>query len=204
MKLYYAPGTCALGIHILLEEIGKPYELVPVDFRNRAQYHADFMAVNPKSKVPVLMRDDGSILTEYPAIATWLALTNPQAKLLATDTEAHVRTIEIVDYCIASLHMQAFVRYWRPENMAPSESDHPGVKARGKEMFDKGLAILDKGLAGKEWLVGDFSLADATLFFIEWWGVERMKTELPANIAAHYKRMLARPSVQAALKQEGF
>ena len=204
MKLYFAAGTCALGIHILLEEIGKPYELAPVDFRNRAQYQADFMGVNPKSKVPVLLRDDGSILTEYPAIATWLALTNPQAKLLPTDIEGHVRTIEIVDYCIASLHMQAFVRFWRPENMAPSESDHPAVKARGKEMFDKGLAILDKGLAGKDWLVGDFSIADATLFFIEWWGVERMKTELPANIAAHYKRMLARPSVQAALKQEGF
>ena len=204
MKLYYAPGTCALGIHIILEEIGKPYELGPVDFRTRAQYEADFLAVNPKSKVPALQRDDGSILTEYPAIATWLALTNPQSKLLPTDIEKHVRALELIDYCVASLHMQAFVRYWRPENMAPSENDHPGVKARGKEMFEKGLKIIDATLAGKDWIVGDFSIADPTLFFICWWGVERMKTELPPNVAAHYKRMLARPSVQATLKQQGF
>jgi glutathione S-transferase len=204
MKLYFAPGTCALGIHILLEEIGKPYELAPVDFRNRAQYEAEFMAVNPKSKVPVLMRDDGSVLTEYPAIATYLALTNPQAKLLPVDVEKHVRVLEMVDYCVASLHMQAFVRFWRPETMAPSESDHPALKARGKQMFDKGLSIVDKVLDGKDYVVGDFSIADPTLFFIEWWGVERMKTELPPNVAAHYKRMLARPSVQSALKQQGF
>ena len=77
MKLYYAPGACSLGIHVLLEEIGKPYEAAPVNLREGAQYKPDFVAINPKSKVPTLERDDGSVLTEFPAIAYWLAAHQP-------------------------------------------------------------------------------------------------------------------------------
>ena len=77
MKLFYSPGACSIGIHVLLEEIGKPYEAQLVNLREGGQFKPDFTAVNPKSKVPTLVRDDGSVLTEYPAIAYWLARTNP-------------------------------------------------------------------------------------------------------------------------------
>ncbi len=73
MKLYYAPGACSIGIHILLEEIGLPYDLERVNLQQGEQYKPAYTAVNPKSKVPTLVRDDGSVLTEYPAIAYWLA-----------------------------------------------------------------------------------------------------------------------------------
>jgi glutathione S-transferase len=204
MKLHYAPGTCAIGIHIILEEIGRPYELAAVDFPNRAQYEPQFTAVNPKSKVPVLERDDGSVLTEFPAIATWLALTNPDKHLIPADAEGHARMLEAMDYVIATIHMQAWTRYWRPFIYSSNEAEHPAIKARGQEMYAKGLAILDETLAGKDWVVGDFSLADPTLFFVEWWADFRMKATMPPNVAAHYARMRARPSVQRALKMEGF
>ena len=77
MKLYYAPGACSIGIHVLLEEIGKPYQAEAVNFREGAQYKPPFTGLNPKSKVPTLERDDGSILTEFPVIARWLAPTKP-------------------------------------------------------------------------------------------------------------------------------
>ena len=77
MKLFYAPGACSIGIHVLLEEIGKPYEAQLVNLREGGQFKPDFTAVNPKSKVPTLVPDDGSVLTEYPAIAYYLARTNP-------------------------------------------------------------------------------------------------------------------------------
>ena len=77
MKLYYSPGACSLGIHVLLEEIGKPYQTEIVNLREGAQFRPEFTSVNPKSKVPTLQRDDGSVLTEFPAIAVWLARTNP-------------------------------------------------------------------------------------------------------------------------------
>src|SRR4028119_277176 len=76
MDLYYSPGACSIGIHVLLEEIGKPYTAHKLSFPDREQYKPEFLAINPKAKVPTLVRDDGTVLTEFPAIATWLALTN--------------------------------------------------------------------------------------------------------------------------------
>ena len=70
MDLYYSPGACSLGIHVLLEEIGKPYGLKKVSLKDGEQYKPEFLSINPKAKVPTLVRDDGSVLTEFPAIAS--------------------------------------------------------------------------------------------------------------------------------------
>jgi glutathione S-transferase len=204
MKLFYSPGSCALGIHVLLEEIGKPYEVQKVNLAAREQYAPEYVAINPKSKVPALQRDDGSILTEWPAIASWLALTNPEKGLLSTDPESFARTLESVDYVAASLHMQGFTRIWKPEGFSPNEADHAAVKAKGQEIVDKGLASFDAMLAGKDYVGGSkMSIADAALFYLEFWVVERLKQQLPANCAKHYARMRARPAVQKVLTDEG-
>src|SRR5579872_3397734 len=128
MKLYYAPGVCSIGIHVLLEEIGKPYELEAVNFREGAQYKPEYTAVSPKSKVPALERDDGSILTEFPVIARWLALQNPQANLIPNDPEADIRAMEVMEYCVGTIHAQGFTRLFRTERFAPSRGDHDAVK----------------------------------------------------------------------------
>jgi len=203
MKLMFAPGACSLGIHLLLEEIGKPYETQRVNLMEGAQYKPDFTTVNPKSKVPTLVRDDGSVLTEFPAIAFWLARTNPAAKLLPDDPDAQARALEAMDYVVATMHMQGFTRIFRPGNFSPNTADEDAVKARGREIFEKGLAIMDQALKGKDYLVGQFSIADAALFYVEFWGAARLKMDLPANCAAHYKRMMARPAVQRMMQQEG-
>jgi glutathione S-transferase len=203
MKLLYAPGACSLGIHLLLEEIGKPYESERVNLQSGAQYQAPFTSINPKSKVPTLVRDDGSVLTEFPAIAYWLARSNPQAKLLPDDADAQARVLEAMDYVVATMHMQGFTRIFRPSNFSPNEADAEAVKARGKEIFEKGLGIMDKALAGKDYIAGPFSIADAALFYVEFWGAARLKLALPANCNAHYQRMLARPAVKRMMEQEG-
>ena len=203
MKLMYAPGACSIGIHVLLEEIGKPYETQRVNLAEGAQYKQDFTSVNPKSKVPTLVRDDGSVLTEFPAIAYWLARTNPQAKLLPDDPDAQARALEAMDYVVATMHMQGFTRIFRPGNFSPNEADADAVKARGREIFEKGLAIMDKALAGKDYIVGQYSIADAALFYVEFWGAARLKLTLQANCAAHFQRMMARPAVQRMMQQEG-
>jgi len=203
MKLLYAPGSCALGIHLLMEEIGKPYEAERVNLQGGAQFQAPFTAINPKSKVPTLVRDDGSVLTEFPAIAYYLARTNPQAKLLPDDADTQARVLEAMDYVVATMHMQGFTRIFRPGNFSPNAADEEAVKARGKEIFEKGLALMDKSLGGKDYVVGAFSVADAALFYVEFWGAARLKMDLPANCAAHYKRMLARPATQRMMQQEG-
>ncbi len=203
MKLYYAPGACSIGIHVLMEELGKPYEAVLLNTREGAQFKPEFTSLNPKSKVPTLVRDDGSVLTEFPAIAYYLAATNPGAKLMPEGAEATARALELMDYCVATIHMQGFSRIFRPTNFAYSEADHPQVQARGEEIFTKGLEVLDKALAGKDYAVGAFSFADAAIYYICFWWNGRLKKPLPANVAAHYARMNARPSVQKVLKDEG-
>lgn len=203
MKLHYSPGACSVGIHVLLEEIGMPYEAVLTNTRDGAQFKPDFVAINPKSKVPTLVRDDGSVLTEYPAIAYWLARANPQARLLPDDPDQQARALEAMDYCVATMHMQGFSRIFRPANFSANEADHAAIKARGEEIFSKGLALMDKALQGKEYLLGQFSIADSALFYVSFWWADRLKKELPSNVAAHFARMKARPAVQRTLQAEG-
>ena len=202
MKLFYAPGACSMGIHIVLEEIGKPYELGKLDIRGGENYRPPFSELNPKSKVPTLQRDDGSVLTEFPVIAHYLAKTNPEAGLLPTSEEAELRAAEAMDYCVATIHMQGFARQFRPSHFIPEEAGHDKVKAQGREMAAKGFGIMDKALAGKDWVAGEYSIADSALFYVAFWG-KRVGMDLPPNVAAHFDRMTARPAVQRMMEQEG-
>ncbi len=202
MKLLYSPGACSIGIHVILEEIGAPFESEKISLRDGEQFQAAFTSRNPKSKVPTLIRDDGSVLTEFPAIAYYLANTHPAAKLWPEGVEAQTRALEIIDYVVATIHMQGFSRMFVPGKFAPSEADAEAVKKRGLEIFETGLAFLDHALAGKDYAVGPFSVADAALFYIEFWR-HSGKLALPTHLAGHFQRMLARPAVQRVMKKEG-
>lgn len=168
MKLFYAPGTSSMGIHILLKEIGKPYELSKPDIRNGEHLHPAFSELNPKGKVPTSQRDGGSIVTEFPAIAHHLAKTDPDAGLLPTSAEAALRAAE----------------------------------AQGREMAGQGFDLMNKALAGKDWVTDRYSTVDRTLFYVAFWG-RRMDMALPPNVAAHLDRMPARPAVRRMTDQEG-
>ena len=203
MKLYYGAGACSMGIHIILEEIGKPYDTQRFELQSGDTRKPPFIELNPKGKVPTLQRDDGSIVTEFPVIAHYLAETNPDANLLPKDKEAMLRAAEAMDYCVATIHMQGFARLFRPSNYAPSESDHDKVKAQGKEMAEKGFKIMADKLGGQDWIGGTYSIADTALFYVEYWGAKRMGMTLPPPLAAHLDRMLARPAVKRMIEAEG-
>lgn len=203
MKLYYSPGACSLGIHVLLEEIGQPFELVLTSLRDGSNRKPEFLALNPKAKVPTLQRNDGSVLTEFPAIAVYLARMAPDHHLLPTEPFVESKAMEMVDYIIATVHMQGFTRIARPGNFTPSEADHEAVKARGREIFAQGMTLLDDAMKGREFAAGNyFSAADAALIFVENWA-PRADYVLRPNLAAHFIRMKARPSVQRAFATEG-
>src|SRR5260370_12980940 len=181
MKLYYMPGACSIGIHVLLEEIGKPYDLQKIDGAKQEQYGPDFVKINPKSKVPTLQKDDGSVLTESPAIANWLDRKAPDKGLLPADADAEARALEAMDYVVSTMHMQGFSRMFRPGAYAPTEADHDTVKARGKEIMEKGLAIMDKALEGKEYATGKFSAPYAPLFSSRSCAAPPLSTTLPPH-----------------------
>ena len=203
MKLFYAAGACSMGIHVVLEEIGKPYEARGLKLAGVPEDRAALDAVNPKSKVPTLQRDDGSVVTEYPVIAHYLAETNPEAGLLPRDKEAALRAAEAMDFCVSTIHMQGFSRLFRPGNFTPNEADHDAVKARGRELIEKGFAVMANALGDKEWIAGEYSVGDSALFYVEYWAAKRMGMTLPGPLAGHLDRMLARPAVMRMLAAEG-
>ncbi|WP_152044737.1 glutathione S-transferase family protein [Aureimonas psammosilenae] len=210
MKLYWGPHTCAIGTHILLEEIGKPYETEKIDVQGGQTHSPEFLAINPKGKVPVLVRDDGSVLTEFGAIAKWLAIVNPESHLVSRDADEDVRASAIMDYVVGTIHGQGFGRIFLSERFEPQDPVHQtlglgtgSVKKQGRKMVEEGFAILDRQLDGRSYAAGDkFGIADATLFYVERWAPQ-VDIELPANLQAHYALVRERPAVQRVLNTWG-
>jgi glutathione S-transferase len=205
MKLYYSPNACSLGIHILLEEIGKPYELSLVALKEGAQHKPEYVAVNPKSKVPALdVGDGGKVLTEFTAIAAYLAAANPEAGLAPKDPLGMARAIEAVDYVTGTVHPHAFTRQFRPNLFTVREEDHPKAVEQARANAEKFFGVVEKVWAGDTWFLPQgYSIADAALFFVEYWQARRVGQPLPPKVDRHFKAMLERPAVKRALEQEG-
>jgi len=203
MKFYMTPGSCSTGIHILLEELELPFEVYMVNLMAGDQFKPEYLAINPKSTIPTLVRDDGSSITEFQAIAWWLARSYPKAKLLPEDIASEALVLETLDYVVGTIHGQGYTRIFTTSNYSDNEAEHEQIKKRGYEIVEKGLAIMNDLLSGKEYVIDRFSIADAALFYVEFWA-DKIKLDLPANCLAHYQRMLTRPAVRQVLLEEGY
>lgn len=203
MKFYMTPGSCSTGIHILLEELEKVFEVYIVNLPAGQQYTPDYMAINPKSTIPTLVRDDGKPLTEFQAIAYWLARSNPRAGLLPADLDSEVLVLETMDYVVGTIHMQGFARIFNTTEFTPNEMDHEVVKSHGRKIVEKGFSVVNGVLESKDYIAGSFSIADAALFYVEFWA-DKINLDMPENCLAHYRRMLKRPAVYQVLREEGY
>jgi glutathione S-transferase len=210
MRLYWGKGTCAIGIHILLEEAGLAYDTEQIDVGGGATRQPPFLALNPKGKVPTLVRDDGSVLTEFSAIATWIARQAPDRRLLPEDPDSEARSVEVMAYVEGTIHGQGYARLFVPEQFETQDATHSTlalglshVERSGREIVEKGFELLDSALAANTYAVGQrFTIADAALFYVERWA-PKQGIELPPRIARHYQQMLARPAVDHVRKLWG-
>lgn len=203
MKFYMTPGSCSTAIHIILEELGEVFEAHIVSLPAGDQFKPDYLAINPKANIPALMRPDGSVLTEVPAIAYWLGRARGRGKLWPKEIEDETRAIEAMSFVAGSLHGHGFARIFAPGNFCADFALHELIKAQGRALVVKGFAIIDKTLDGKSWIAGDFSVADAVLFYVAFWA-DKTDIALPKNLLAHYRAMLARPAVSQVLREEGY
>lgn len=203
MKFYMTPGSCSTGIHILLEELEKVFEVYIVNLPAGQQYSADYVAINPKSTIPTLVRDDGKPVTEFQAIAYWLARSNPKAGLLPEGLDDEVLVMEVMDYVVGTIHMQGFARLFNTVEYTSNEQDYEAVKNRGREIVEKGFAVINNILEKKDYIAGKFSIADAALFYVEFWA-DKINIKMPENCCSHYQRMLKRPAVYRVLREEGY
>lgn len=203
MKFYMTPGSCSTGIHILLEELELPFEVYLVNLMAGDQHTPEYMAINPKSTIPTLVKDDGIALTEFAAIAWWLARRHPKAKLLPDNPDDEIRVLELLSYVVGTVHGQGYTRIFTTSTYSTNEAEHPQIQARGYEIVQQAFDIIDTRIAGNEYAVGPFSIADAALFYVEFWA-DKLKLQLPPHCQAHYQRMLTRPAVRRVLLEEGY
>ena len=197
MKLFHSPGSCSLGIRILLELAEVRFETVTVSIAQGAHRAPEYLALNPKGKVPALLRPDGTLLTEFPVIALWIARTFPEAGLLPGGDDEY-RTLEIVEYVVSTLHMRGATLAMRPEKFAADPAAQKEVRAHGHAMVAEGLEALSARLDGRDWFFDRPGLADAAVFYLLNWK-DRMGVTLPANLAGFHQRMAALPGVARAL-----
>lgn len=204
LKFYMTPGSCSTGIHILLEELGLVFEAYIVNLPAGEQYQPDYIAINPKSTIPTLVKPDGTAITEYGAICYWLARTYPKAKLLPEDIDAATQVLETLNYAVNTVHLQGYTRIFTPEQYVNEQHAIPRVKAQGETIVKKAFALLNQQMAGQSYVVGDtFSIADSALFYLEFWA-DRIGLSLPEHCQAHYQRLLIRPAVKQVLMEEGY
>jgi glutathione S-transferase len=203
MKLYMTPGSCSTGIHILLEELDLPFEAYVVNLLAGDHHKPEYVALNPKSTIPMLVHNDGSVITEFQAIAYWLARSYPKAKLLPEDADAATRVVELMDYVVGTVHMQGFARIFTSDAFTLSKTDAETVRAQGRDIVTRAFGIIDRQLASGGYVVGQFSIADAALFYVEFWA-DKTGVLLPAQCQRHYRLMLSRPAVQRVLREEGY
>jgi glutathione S-transferase len=199
MKLYYFPGVCSLASHIALHETGLPFAIEKYNpATQKTESGEDFIKINPKSYVPALKLDDGSVLTEGVAILQYIADQNPASGLAPrAGTLERYRLQEWLTYISSEVH-KSFTPLF---NQAAAEE----VKNYARDLVGKRLVYLEAQLAGRTFLMDSgFTVADAYLFVVLNWS-SRVAIDLTPfpNVREYMARIAARPAVQAALKAEG-
>jgi glutathione S-transferase len=203
--LYYSPGACSLAPHIVLNEIAQPFELRKFATAERANYSAEYLAINPKARIPALRIDD-FVLTETPAILAYLGRRFPHAGLIpAGAPEAEARCLELLAWSSNTVHV-AFAQLFRPERFVASERDYPPVKQSGRSNYEQCLADIEKRLQGQEHALGaQYTVVDPFWLVFYRWGVRSsydMRNRFPAY-TAYAERLCKRSSIQRAMTTEG-
>jgi glutathione S-transferase len=199
MKLYYSPASCALASHITLRELGLPFDLEKVDLAKKVTAAgADFLKVNPKGYVPVLVLDNGQVLTEGVAILQYIADLKPASGIApANGTFERYRVQEWLNFVGSEIH-KTFSTLFNP--VAPAEAKEQAVATLGRR-----FSYVAGELQGKDYINGkSFSIADAYLFTTLTWA-QYVKIDLGQwpVLQQYVARISARPATQAALKAEG-
>lgn len=206
MKLYYIPAACSLSPHIVINELGLDVELVKVDYKtHQTEDGRDFHSLSPFGYVPLLELDDGTLLREGPAIVQYLADLKPEARLApANGTLERYRLQEWLSFLTSEVH-KGFIPllYARLSGAYGLETVKPKLEQR--------YAWLDEQLAGRDYLMGDYTVADAYLYALSQWGqaewlVPTYQADIHldglVNLKAWYLRMRERPAVRKALDAE--
>ena len=204
-KLYFSPGAVSMATHMALEEVGVVYTLEPILIKEGQQLSERYRRVHPLGRLPALEIEPGVVLTETPALLTYLAELAPQLCLLPEAGLARARANEWMSLLASAVHV-SFISFFRPDRYTADEAARAALKLDGKSRFFDLLRYVESRLPESGFVLGErYSLVDAylTVFFL--WA---RRFELAVQELPRYGRLvgavLPRPAVRRALEQEGF
>ena len=200
LKLFYALNTCALASHIALEEAQAQYEAVRLDFSKNDQNKPEYLAINPKARVPALITDRG-ILTETPAILAYIAQSYPQARLASmADPYAFARAQAFNSYLCSTVHV-AHAHGRRGKRWADDPVAISDMQRKVPETVGACFELIEKEMLAGPWVMGEeYGICDPYLFTIARWlegdGVDIGRFP---KVQDHCRRMAGRPAVKKVL-----
>jgi glutathione S-transferase len=203
LKLYYAPGTCALASHIALQEAGAGYSAERLDFKANQQNSPEYLAINPKGRVPSLVTDRG-ILTETPAMLAFIAQSFPQAKLAPLDDAFAFAQLQAFNSYLCSTAHVAHAHKGRGYRWASEETSFADMKRKVPETMAACFGLIERKMLKGPWVMGEScTICDPYLFTLSGWleGDSVDIATLP-KVADHRKRMAERPAVKKVLADE--
>ena len=198
-KLYYADGTASMGVRVLLEEIGVPYELIQTTTKKDKLRPAEQLRINPNGWVPVLLWDDKAMY-ECAAITIFLCDSYPEANLSpAKNVPERSLFLQTLVYFSSSIQI-AFQQSYRPYRFADEPADEPSAQRRGNRRLRETWQIMDDQIGDNQWTLGDqFSAADIYMFMLTTW-LEPSRGQPEIHEFPNVKRIAdavkMRPSIQ--------
>jgi glutathione S-transferase len=197
MKFFHSPGSCSDGILLLLQELHIEFKTEIINLKKGMQHDPAFLVINPKGKVPSLLLEDGSTLTEFQTIAYWLVATFKKSNLWPDTLEKQAQTLEVLDFIVGSVHMRGFTFVKMPKKFQLDEKGTEDLRSFGRSEAQKGLKHLGSILGTSKYLFGNFGVADAALFYVLQWA-EQEKIPHSNNLKEFLERVRGRPAFQQA------
>lgn len=197
IKFFHSPGSCSDGILLLLQELHIEFETEIINLKKGMQHDPEFLVINPKGKVPSLLLEDGSTLTEFQTIAYWLVATFKKSNLWPDTLEKQAQTLEVLDFIVGSVHMRGFTFVKMPKKFQLDEKGTEDLRSFGRSEAEKGLKHLGSILGTSKYLFGNFGVADAALFYVLQWA-EQEKIPHSNNLKEFLERVRGRPAFQQA------
>lgn len=203
LEFYYAPHTCSLATHIVLEETGASYRPTRIDFTTAQQKSAAYEKINPKARVPALATAQG-VLTETPAMLVYVAQLHPEAALAPIDDPFCFAQVQAFNSFLCSTLHVAHAHRMRGYRWADDEAAIASMQRKVPQSVAANFELVEKHMFKGPWVMGEtYTICDPYLFTLAQWmeadGVDPAQFPM---LAGHRSRMNARAAVVEAIRQE--
>jgi len=203
LTFYYVPNTCALASHIALEEAGADYTGIRMSFADEDQKNPDYLAINPKARVPALVTERG-VLTETPAILLYICQLHPAAGMASLDDPFELARVQAFNSYLCSTVHVAHAHRMRGHRWASDPAAIADMQANVPRAVGECFRLIENDMFAGPWVMGEAcTISDFYLFTLtQWLAGDGVDIATLPKIRDHHERLARRPSVVAALAEE--